>query len=422
MRVRTNENCLHVRTDQDDLQSGIGRDEMMNLNFSASHKKSFFMTYGVFMLNGIMALSIGSVMPYLREARGLDYVFCGLLVSIHSVGNLMSSFLAGMLPMAIGRKKSILVFNIAYPMAYLLILLCSGRIPLLIAFFLSGIARGASSNYCNSRINSISTGQIWMLNGLHASFSVGALLFPMILSMITRSSDENWIYACVMLLICGIISWVTYFLMPWDDFNRDKMVKKEKGASNTGFFKEPVFYLTTATLFFYLCAEQGVIGWMITYFKDTGLLTGTLSQMTATVQWLMMLIGRLTVAYLSTKVNKYTMIKLMGFFMAVFFVFLLFVKSPVLIMIGIIGFGFSMAGIYPTTVSFAGKLTAEYPTSWSFILTIASFGSILMPSIIGAVAETAGIYTGIATIVIAVVLDVVAILLMVRFLKKEEQN
>ncbi len=394
----------------------------MNLNFSPSHKKSFFMTYGVFMLNGIMALSIGSVMPFLREARGLDYVFCGLLVSIHSVGNLASSFLAGMLPMAIGRKKSILVFNITYPIAYLMILLCSGKIALLVAFLFTGIARGASSNYCNSRINSISTGQIWMLNGLHASFSVGALLFPLILSLMTKSSEDNWIYACVMLLICGIVSWLTYFLMPWDDFNRDKLAKKEKDGSNLGFFKEPIFYLSIATLFFYLCAEQGVIGWMITYFKDTGLLTGTLSQMTATVQWLMMLIGRLTVAYLSTRANKYTMIKLMGIFMAVFFVFLLFVKSPVLIMIGIVGFGFSMAGIYPTTVSFAGHLTEKYPTSWSFILTIASFGSILMPSIIGAVASRAGIYMGIATIVIAVVIDVVAILVMVRFLKKEDQK
>ena len=92
----------------------------MELKFNASQKKSFVLTYAVFFLNGLMALSIGSLMPYLREARGLDYVFCGFLVSIHSVGNLASSFLAGMLPMAIGRKKSILVFNILYPIAYLL--------------------------------------------------------------------------------------------------------------------------------------------------------------------------------------------------------------------------------------------------------------------------------------------------------------
>ena len=396
----------------------------MEKNFSLSQKKSLFLTYGVFLLNGFMALSIGSIMPFIREARGLDYVFCGLLVSIHSVGNLASSFLAGMLPMVLGRKKSILVFNLAYPLAYVLILFAPGKLSLLIAFLATGLARGATSNYCNSRVNSLATGKIWMLNGLHASFSVGALIFPMLLSAITKTSEANWSNSCIILLICGVLSWLMYFSMPNDDFNKIKLAKKAKDNSNNGlaFFKEPVFYYSTATLFFYLCAEQGVIGWMITYFKDTGLLTGTLSQMTATVQWLMMLCGRLTVAYLSTKLDKYMMLRLMGIFMSVFFVFLLFARTPLTIMIGIVGFGFSMAGIYPTTVSFVGYLTEKYSTAWSYILTIASFGSILMPSIVGAIAKSAGIYLGIVTITVAVVIDLVVILMMTAYLRKKDKQ
>ena len=100
-----------------------------------------------------------------------------------------------------------------------------------------------------------------MLNGLHASFSVGALIFPMLLSIITSSSDANWISACVIMLACGIASWILYFMMPQDDFNKEKLAKKSKGNADSqmGFLKEPLFYLSTATLFFYLCAEQGVI-------------------------------------------------------------------------------------------------------------------------------------------------------------------
>lgn len=397
---------------------------VMEKKYTPEEKRSLVFTYIVFFMNGLMALSVGSIMPYLREARGLDYVFCGLLVSVHSIGNLASSFLAGMLPIAIGRKKSVLVFNAAFPLAYLLILTASQKPFLLLAFLFTGIARGATSNYCNARISSLAPGKVWMLNGLHASFSVGALIFPMMLSLFTRTSDANWVGACVVLLVSGILSWTFYFCMPNDEFNTAKLAgKKEKStASGMGFFREPAFYLTTATLFFYLCAEQGVIGWMITYFKDTNLLTGTLAQMTATVQWLMMLAGRLTVAYFSTKVDKYKMVRLMGIFMAVFFVFLLFAKTPVTIMIGIVGFGFSMAGIYPTTVSFTGKLTEKYPTAWSFILTIASFGSILMPSIVGTIAKNAGLYPGIATITIAVVIDLIVILCMTGYLRNEKSE
>ena len=79
------------------------------------------------------------------------------------------------------------------------------------------------------------------------------------------------------MLAMGILSWLMYFIIP---VSKDSVAKekKEKPASDFSFFKEPLFYLCTLTLFFYLCAEQGVIGWMITYFKDTGLLIASLDE------------------------------------------------------------------------------------------------------------------------------------------------
>jgi fucose permease len=185
---------------------------------------------------------------------------------------------------------------------------------------------------------------------------------------------------------------------------------------------EPYFYLVILTLFFYLCAEQGVIGWMITYFKDTGYLSSSVSQITASVQWLMMLFGRLLVAWLSTKIAKEKLLPIMGVGIVVFFIMLIMSRSTVPIMIGIMGFGFSMAGIYPTTVSFSGSIIDKYPFCWSFILTIASFGSIIMPSIIGKIAEVAGIAVGMSSVAFVVVLDLVFILILCRYSAKNKQE
>jgi len=101
-----------------------------------------------------------------------------------------------------------------------------------------------------------------------------------------------------------------------------------------------------------------------------------------------------------------------------FFVLLLFGRTTPLILFGIMGFGFSMAGIYPTTVSFTGLIIQKYPMAWSYILTLASFGSILMPSIIGSIAETAGIYYGMSSIVAVVAIDLIFILVLNRYIKK----
>lgn len=382
-------------------------------------KKQFIISYLVFMFNGMLALSIGSLLPFIRDAKGLDYVFAGMIVSLHSVGNLVSSFIAGPAAITLGRKKSILIFESLIPISYLLLVLADNSFLIAVAFFLTGIARGASSNFNNATINGLAPGRAWIINGLHAMFSIGAFLFPIILTVLTANDAANWSIACIFMVIMSIISWILYTQIPTEAVQREK--DKEKKV-DFGFFKEPLFYLSTSTLFFYLCAEQGVIGWLITYFKDTGLMSASLSQIMASVLWIMILAGRLTVAYVSTKTQKENLLLLMGIGFVFFFFILLLSKTPVMIIIGIMGFGFSMAGIYPTTVSFTGQLIQKYSMAWSFILTFASLGSILMPAIIGKIAESVNIAAGISSIIVVVAIDLVLIVVLRRYIKKENDR
>ena len=278
------------------------------------------------------------------------------------------------------------------------------------------MARGATSNFCNQSINELAPGKASLLNGLHAMFAIGAFTFPLLLITLTKNNPENWIYACYFMLIMGILSWLMYFIIP---ISRNSTTEaQKKSASSFAFFKEPLFYLCTLTMFFYLCAEQGVIGWMITYFKDTGLLPQSLSQATASVLWIMILAGRLLTAWLSTKVQKEWLLLCMGFGLVAFFILLLFSSTTPFILIGIMGFGFSMAGLYPTTVSFAGSIIQKYTLAWSFILTIASLGAIIMPSVIGKIAEAAGIYYGMQSIIAVVIIDFICIILLVSYIRK----
>lgn len=71
-------------------------------------RKLFIFNYCVFMINGLLTLSVGSLLPFIRSARGIGYGFAGLIVSLHSVGNLVACFVAGALPAVIGKKKNIL--------------------------------------------------------------------------------------------------------------------------------------------------------------------------------------------------------------------------------------------------------------------------------------------------------------------------
>lgn len=379
-------------------------------------KRQFFFTYGAFVINGMLALSIGSLLPYIRDARGLEYTFCGLIVSLHSVGNLFSSFAGGLLPVWIGRKKSILIFEAFFSVSYLLILFSHSNTGLALAFLLTGLARGAASNFCNASINSLAPGKAWTINGLHGMFSVGAFLFPIILTLLTMMDVSCWIYAVYFMLAMGILGWLLYFMMP---VTNDRLEKRGSGGGFT-FFRDPLFYLCSLTLFFYLCAEQGVIGWMVTYFKDTGLLGESLSQVTASVLWIMILAGRLTTAWASTRTRKENLLPVMGVALVLFFVLLIFSRSALWIVAGIMGFGYSMAGVYPTTVSFTGNLIQKYPMAWNFILTFASIGSILMPSVIGKIAEATNITYGMSAIGAVLLVDLLFIIVLSAYVRRRQ--
>lgn len=417
---------------------------MMEFLSEKRKKQQFIYTYIIFMMNGMLALSIGSLLPFIRDARGLEYTFCGMLVSLHSVGNLLSSFFAGALAVKLGRKRSILLFNVFFAVSYLLIIFGVNAVCLVLAFLMTGLARGATSNFCNATINNLAPGQAWIINGLHAMFSIGAFIFPILLTVLTAGYPDRWLLSCYFLLSIGILSWLLYCIMPVDELSQKKDIgDKESGNKESenkatkhmesghkeiedkntedtktmGFFSEPLFLLCTATLFFYLCVEQGVIGWLVTYFKDTGLLNDSLSQIMASVQWIMILAGRLTTAYLSTKMDKSKLLRIMGVGLIMFFIVLITGKTAPQIVIGIMGFGYSMAGIYPTTVSFAGRLIQKYPLSWSFMLTMASLGSILMPSVIGRIAESIGIFYGMSSIVIVIIVDMALIIGLTAYVK-----
>ena len=370
----------------------------MTTSESSHRLRRFVSCYAAFIFNGILALTVGTLLPYIRDSYSLSYAFSGLLVSMHSMGNLFASFTAGILPIWLGRRRSIILFSSCYTIAFTLILLSSHPTVLAIAFFMSGMCRGAVSNFNNAEITMLAPGQGWALNALHASFAVGAFVAPMLVLLCTQVFG-SWKLMCSLLVFFGILEVLIFVFIP---LSVDRLDKTSKGK-DFGFLRRQTFWLTVLTLFFYLCAEQGVIGWMVTYFKDTGIMSAAYAQSMASVLWVLILAGRLTSAWLCTRVHPGRLLVAMGSGMVLFFLIVLMGQTLPVITFGIAGFGFSMAGLYPTRVSMTSDLMKEYPMSWSFILSFASLGSIIMPSIIGTVAETAGLQMGISTILLAVI-------------------
>lgn len=170
--------------------------------------------------------------------------------------------------------------------------------------------------------------------------------------------------------------------------------KSKEKVTDWNFLRNGYFWLLTALLFCQNAAENGVTGWLVTYFKDSGILTAAVSPYTVTLLWGATMAARLLLAFVFPPKNPRRAMVLMAAGCVVLYFGFVLAKSQTPALLLLLGFSLSIAGLNPTIVSCAGKMTSA--ASMGIMLPTAGLGAILMPWGIGLVAQIAGMRTGMA--------------------------
>lgn len=187
--------------------------------------------------------------------------------------------------------------------------------------------------------------------------------------------------------------------------------RSEKKEDAFGFLRERPFRYSIGIMFLYLCVEATVMGWMVTYYEECGALASGSAQLLNSLLWITILLGRFGCSAIGGRFAPAVIIRILSAGILAFLCIVLFTNSLPLMLAGTIGLGLSLSGMYGTTVANAGDVFGRYPLAMGIFVTLSGIGSILTPSVIGTVAETAGIRTGMRILLApAAVLLVVAIL------------
>ncbi len=357
-----------------------------------------YTVYFAFLMSGMMNTLIGAILPFMKEEYNMSYVLSGAVISAHQVGNFLALLISGFLPYLIGRKKSTMLLSLGFVIGFLLMTLTGNPLFLLFAFLLTGIGRGTMSNIGNVVMSDIAENKAPSLNLLHATFAIGAFLAPFLAIFSTAVFGVYWRISLWTVVVLEIL--VIFF------FSRStlsgKSIEKQKDAP-TEFYKSKSYWLNTAILFFYLCSEASIMGWLVTYFTDSGILSPALAQTTSSALWIFILIGRLLCAFLSAKGNKNLLLVGLGLFQIIFFFLMVSSTNIAFIYISVFGFGLAMSGTYPTVLATMNPKFNTSTIAMGTTIATATVGAISMPIIVGAVAQNIGIAGGLATISVALV-------------------
>ena len=370
-----------------------------------NNKTTLNKIYIALLIDGLCVSSANVILPLLREQFNLQYSFTGLLLAFLSIGNLASALLCGILAPKLGMKKTTLLFICGMFLGYGF-LLATGLTTftgingiLLLGFLLIGLAKGASMNNGVVLAGNLSQDKTKSVNMINAMFALGCMISPFLYQLASNKSFPWWM-PLGFLAIAGIILWLIFFSIK----NYENNQKKDNNtfSDNTWtFLKEKHFWISTALLFGQQCAEISVTGWLVTYYKDQGLLTGALSEYTVTIIWFAMLTARLFIVFFLPADKSRNSLVYMSIASIITYILMLCASSGITAIISLFLFGLSIAGVYPTAIAQASKGLSN--SSVGIQLPIAGIGAIIMPYITGAVAQSVGIKGGMACSIAALV-------------------
>lgn len=367
----------------------------------------------LFFLSGICAISSGVVVSILRDSYELSFSSTGTLLSIMSAGNIVASFLAGVLPAKIGAKKAVLLLTIGYFLGYLLCAFTGVFGLLAIAFLIIGLAKGSAITNCNVLVSTNAIERTRAMNVLHACYAAGALLCPFLIQAFL-GIDAN--APMIGIALAGLLMWFLFLVTKLPDERTSTSTTTSAHANaddgTFAFLRDSTFWILTALVFCQNAAEQSVNGWLVTYFKSEQILSGTLANYTVSIMWGSTLIARLLIAFVFPVKNLYKTLSIMGLGLTVLYAILVQMHTPVAASVALFLFAFAMAGVNPLALAGVGQMTS--PASMGTLLSAATCGAILMPYIIGRIGDAISLQAGMAANLVPCVGILVLSLVMYR--------
>ena len=364
-------------------------------------KKLYWPCFYAFFYGGIVMIMIGAALPDIRASYNLTDSMSGALLSCYSLGNLASGIIIGFASLYLGHKPAILILSGLLCVGLCMLSFVNLPVMLFTACALIGLGRGSIITFSQRIMNILTNGDPKTTGLLHATFALGAILSPLIFSLMRVIS---WRAGIILVMLLGVLT-VIMFMSVKDyscldvhdsdsDLDSDSHSHTERSFA---FLCDRGFLIIACLMFLYLCSEFAVNGWLVTYMHHKHMTLGYAHTM-ASLLWFVMLAGRLVCARLVKYIPQRKMLPALSFGSALSFAFMLISHGEIMIAFSVACLGFFMSGISPMIYASSAPYTNKFPLAMGILFTIGCTGSTIMPLITGIIAEFYGFDGGMSAI------------------------
>ncbi len=376
--------------------------------------------YALFIAYGLTMAALGPTLPGLAENTGADLKAISFLFVARSAGSMMGSLWSGGLYDKLSGHRLLVAFTALMALALVLTPVVPALWLLIAITLILGLAQGAINVGGNALL-------VWIhgpnsgpfMNGLHFFFGIGTFIAPIIVAQsLLISGRIHWAYWILAILVLLPAPWLLRLPSPTLESRTPVQAQAKTNQADKNGWVLPVV-LVSLFLFCYSGASNCFGGWIYTYALQLNLASTTGAAYLTSVFWGALTGGRLVSIPLAMRLKPATMLwaDLVGS-LASLGLILLFPGNPLTIWIGAAGLGFSLASLFPTTISLAGKSMAVTGKVTGWFSVGASLGSLILPLVVGQFFESSGPQVLMVVLVVDQAAAVLILAWMLRVLRK----
>lgn len=348
--------------------------------------------YLAFILLGLTIAAEGATLLQLAENTNSALDQISLIFFYGSLGYLVGSYISGKIYDHVpGHKYMTVVFAVLAP-GIALVPIVTDLWALLVIVLVLGMTKGALDVGCNTLL-------LWIhrekagpfINGLHASFGLGAFVAPLIVEVIVNATgDIHWVYWSGALMAIPLSIWILLSPSP--------MARVTPEHHKNAPFPVAPLAMMVLCFAFYVGAEAGYGNFIKTYTVIVNLGNESQANFLNSAFWGFFTLGRLFGIWESARLRALTIlhIHLAGCLASALIVFI-FPGSSTTLWIGTILLGIFLAPIFPALLALSDERMHVTGSMAGWFLVGGSIGGMLIPWGIGqaVVQFGAGAMTGI---------------------------
>jgi fucose permease len=336
--------------------------------------------------------AIGILIPSLRAQYHLDTGSVGAVFLFSSIGSLLTALCNGLLVERLGQRAALLLGTAAFFCSVALVSLAPPFAVVLALLLLQGCGGAIIDVGCNASLVQAPRGTT-LLNYLHATHGIGALLGPLLAStMVTSGLGWNRVYvawaAMSLVVLVGLAA--TFKGAPR---SREPDGRTRNGTSVAVALKTRIIWISALFFLVFVGLEFSLGSWSYSFLINERQGSPLLMGWIVSGYWLGVTAGRLALARSAQRVGEKRLIQLClgGAVLGLLLLWLVPLGAGAALGLGLTGF--CLGPISATTMARLSKrITSRLlPTALGFLFGAASLGNALCSWFAGNLAHLLGL-------------------------------